>query len=177
MTEDIGEKHIRLSPLYPWDIDAIRDMRNDERIWRWCRQNSVIDPQQHEAWYQRQASDPTIKMFAIRSSGILGVCGLTDIDRINQRTEFSLYIDPLYQKEGFGKMALKLLLNHAFMDQNLNVVWGETFDGNPALDMFIGLGMSCEGRRREFYFKGGKFIDAFLISMTRTEFFECAKNW
>ena len=58
------------------------------------------------------------------------------------------------------------------MNQNLNVIWGETFEGNHAYDMFLKLGMKHEGTRRQFYFKEGKHIDAHLVSITRQEFME-----
>jgi RimJ/RimL family protein N-acetyltransferase len=159
--------------------DAI-ECRNDYRIWKWCRQNDLLSLDNHYSWFDKIKNDPTIKMYKITPSGdpndvgewLLGVCGLTDIDRVNQRAEFSLYIDPEMQRQGYAKAALKTLLSHGFMNQNLNVIWGETFEGNPAYDMFLKLGMKHEGTRRQFYFKEGRHIDAHLISMTRQEYME-----
>jgi RimJ/RimL family protein N-acetyltransferase len=94
---------------------------------------------------------------------------------VNQRAEFSLYIDPNFHKRGFGAAALRTLLSHGFMNQNLNVIWGETFEGNPAYDMFLKLGMKHEGTRRQFYYNEGNFIDAHLVSITKQEYRE--QNW
>lgn len=154
------------------DTNNFRRWRNDYSIWRWCRQNTVIDKSSHERWFKRILEDPSIKMFEIYSTynGVVGVCGFTDIDRINQRAEFSLYIAPEYHRKGYARAALKTLFAHGFMNQNLNVIWGETFSGNPAYDLFLEIGMKHEGTRREFYFKDGRFIDARLISMTRDDY-------
>lgn len=152
-----------------WDV--IWKWRNDRRIWAWCRQNTLISDMQQQRWIEAQDLDPTIKMFAIRpgGGGLVGVCGLTDIDHINQRAEFSLYIGPEYQRKGYAKRALSELLSHGFFDLNLNVIWGETFDQNPAIRLFESLGMVKDGTRRDHYFKGGKFIDCHLYSLRRSE--------
>lgn len=147
--------------------------RNDFAIWRWCRQNDLITEKKHKEWFDRISVDSSIKMYAIVDGPkMCGVCGLTDIDRVNQRAEFSLYIGPEYQGNGFGEAALKTLLSHGFLNQNLNVIWGETFEGNPAYNMFTRIGLRDEGKRRQFYFRHGSFIDAYLVSMTRAEFME-----
>lgn len=156
-------------------IEKAYSWRSNYKIWKWCRQNDALSWSNHLKWEETTYKDPKVKMYAIYETGeydVVGVCGLTDIDRVNQRAEFSLYIGPEYQRQGYATAALKTLLSHGFLNQNLNVIWGETFEGNPAYDMFLKLGMKHEGTRRQFYFKEGKFIDAHLVSMTRSEFME-----
>jgi RimJ/RimL family protein N-acetyltransferase len=154
-----------------------RAWRNDARIFKWCRQHTLISQAQHDAWLSRIETDPSIKMFGIWVSGaashgntFVGVCGLTSINRLNQTAEFSLYIAPEFQRMGYAKQSLKLLLAHGFFDHNLNTVYGETFDGNPALKMFMDLGMQKEATLRERYFREGRFIDVHIVSMIRREF-------
>lgn len=151
-------------------------VRNNENIRKWCRQVGLIDDLQQESWLRKISTDPHIRMYSIKDIGskvgqFVGVCGLTDIDHINQRAEFSCYIFPEMQRNGYACKALKLLFRHGFNDLNLNIIWGETFQGNPAYGLFIKkLGMKHEGTRSQFYFKNGKFIDAFLVSISRREF-------
>jgi RimJ/RimL family protein N-acetyltransferase len=162
---------LHLSKLTKEDVAQTFIWRNDYSIWKWCRQNDALDSNKHIKWYEKISSDPSIEMYGIFSGPLLlGVCGLTDIDRINQRAEFSLYIAPECQGKGYAKPALKTLLAHGFMNQNINTIWGETFDGNHAYKMFIDLGMQYEGTRRNFYYKEGRFIDAHLVSITKEEF-------
>jgi RimJ/RimL family protein N-acetyltransferase len=99
----------------------------------------------------------------------VGICGLTSIDWINRRAEFSLYIGPEYQGSGFGEHALRLLCRHGFQTLNLNCIWGEVFESNPALAMFQRVGFKECGRRRQFYFRDGKYIDAILVDVMRNE--------
>jgi RimJ/RimL family protein N-acetyltransferase len=154
-----------------------RSWRNDPSIWKWCRQHTFISEDEHEAWRKRIAGDPSIKMLGVWAAPgsvygyrPVGVCGLTSIDRVNQRAEFSLYIAPGEQGKGYGRTALIELLRHGFCDHNLQVIWGETFDGNPALKMFEAVGMTKEATLRQRYFRDGRFIDVHIISMLRGEY-------
>lgn len=167
MDYDFG---VALRRLEEDDLPVIFDMRNDARVWRWCRQNAPLHWLKHEDWFEWQAKEKSVSMFAVQSSTLVGVCGLTDIDLTNRRAEFSLYIDPERQGEGYGKAALRSLLKHGFYDLGLNRIWGETFDSNHAYDIFLRMGFEYEGKRREFYYRNGKFIDCYLVSISREQF-------
>jgi UDP-4-amino-4,6-dideoxy-N-acetyl-beta-L-altrosamine N-acetyltransferase len=162
---------ITLAPVLQKQLGQMITWRNDRRIWKWCRQNSVISEAHHMAWFNSLATRKDVRMFSIidKEGAFVGVCGLTDIDHINSRAEFSLYIDPDLHGKGLGKAALMTLIDHAFNDLNLNCVWGESFAGNPAMRMFESLGMKKEGVRRAFYFRDGEYIDCTLYSILRGE--------
>lgn len=153
--------------------------RNDPAIWKWCRQYDLLSEENHENWFKSLASKTSIKMYEIRAhrtdkdQECIGVCGLTDIDMINRRAEFSLYIAPASSGNKYGDRALKTLLHHGFRNLGLETIWGETFETNPAQKGFASIGMKNEGTRRNFYFRDGKFINAYLFSMLRHEFEAC----
>jgi UDP-4-amino-4,6-dideoxy-N-acetyl-beta-L-altrosamine N-acetyltransferase len=163
-----------LRPLQKTDLPKMIEWRNNPKIMAWCRQETVLSWERHVAWYDSLHSRTDVLMFAIQDQGmIVGVCGLTSIDRLHQRAEFSLYIGPEYQRKGYARFGLLTLLKVGFWQLNLRLIWGETFDGNPAAHLFEQLGMVKEGTRRQFYFKSGSWIDAHLYSITREEF-ECS---
>lgn len=154
------------------DLETMRLVRNDRSVNEWCRQNGLICRQSQGLWWEKLTTDCHKKMYCIRDGkGIhVGVCGLTDIDHFNQRAEFSLLINPDHQRRGLARAALKTLLRHGFLDLNFVVIWGETFDKNPALKLFTSIGMTIDGMRPSHYFKNGKHINAHLVSMTRARF-------
>jgi diamine N-acetyltransferase len=102
-------------------------------------------------------------------ASLVGVVGLTGVDLVNRRGEFSCYIDPDKQGMGFGTRALKVLFAYGFDVLGLNLIWGETFQDNPAAKVFEKLGMTKHGVRPDFYFREGKFIDAHLYGLRRSE--------
>lgn len=165
---------VALGPDIP---EQAREWRNNYAVRRWCRQYSLLSESNHAEWLSKIAYDETIKMFSIIvEDRPVGVCGLTSIDRVNQKAEFSLYIAPGEQRKGYGRKALTLLLLHGFEQQNLNRIWGESFDGNPAQKMFESLGMTHEGRLGDAYFRDGEFISASIWAITRKEFNEFYRN-
>lgn len=160
-----------LGPLDSSHLEKIRSWRNDIRVRKWCRQHSFISDIDQSRWFERVSNDPTIKMFGVYAgSEIVGVCGLTSIDLVNRRAEFSLYIGPEHHGNGYGTLALVALFSHGFHNWGLNTIWGESFDDNPAMKTFEKIGMKKDGIRRQFYFRDGKFINAHLYSITRDEF-------
>ena len=163
---------MKLVPIEHENLEQLREWRNDPDIYKWCRQITLLSRQNQIDWFDYQSEAENILMFYIKSkTGLgLGVCGLTSIDYICRRAEFSLYIQPEECGNGYGGEALTMLLNVAFNDLNLNLVWGESFEGNPAMKMFEKIGFKKEGIRRQFYYKDGKYVDAHLCSITRSEF-------
>tara|TARA_R110000796_G_C14562598_1_gene435001 strand:+ start:893 stop:1414 length:522 start_codon:yes stop_codon:yes gene_type:complete len=154
------------------DKDKFYEFRNNPEVYRWCRQVDEITRSHHERYWYLVDTCEDKKFWSIRdmlSEETVGCAGLTDIDYINRRAEFSLYIAYEHQQKGYGKEALKRLFDKGFDDYNLELIWGECFDGNHAMKMFLDLGMKQEGTRRNFYFREGKYIDAHLISITRDE--------
>lgn len=152
-------------------------VRNNWDVRRWCRQVGLIDDLHQKRWYYAQSERSDINMFAIVEGGrkegaCVGICGLTDIDLVHSRAEFSLYIFPEYRLKGYAKDGLWQILKYGFDTLGLNQIWGETFEGNPAYKMFKDIGMQDDGIRRQFYFKDGHFLDAHLISMTSEEWRE-----
>lgn len=165
---------VDLAPISRADLPKMLKWRNDWGLIQWTRQSDLLNEVEHEAWFDRQARDPATRMYMLlaKTGGKteqVGVCGLTSIDYRNRRAEFSLYIASAYQRNGLGRAALSVLLTHGFENLGLNLIWGETFQNNPALEMFLKLGFQPEGTRRSFYWKDGKFIDAHLVSITAEE--------
>lgn len=165
---------LELKPLDSTDIGLIRAWRNDFRIWKFCRQSDLISDAEQVKWFNSLTDDKTVKMYKLvvttpDTSGTVGVAGFTSIDYRNSRAEFSLYLAPEMHGKGLGRDFLKILLAHGFNNLGLNLIWGESFDGNPATKIFESLGMTKEGTRRQFYFKDGKRTDAHLYSITRDE--------
>jgi RimJ/RimL family protein N-acetyltransferase len=160
---------VTLAPLLEKQIGQMLVWRNDRRIWKWCRQNSVISEAQHVAWFRGLPTRPDVRMFSVIADNgdFIGVAGLTSIDPINRRAEVSLIIAPLEQRKGTGAAAARTLIDHAFRDLNLNLVWGEAFDGSPANGLFSKLCFNLDGIRREFYYREGEYVDAFLYSLTK----------
>ena len=168
---------VTLRRIREQDLETLFKWRNDPAIFKWCRQNDVLSWESHLRWFKRQDLDATIEMYVIVADDkLVGVCGLTSIDRLNSRAEFSLYIDPARQGIGLGSSSLKTLISHGFMNHGLNCIWGESFEGNPAAKMFESVGMTKEGVLRDYYFRSGRFIDCVRHSILRIDWDSCLQS-
>ena len=155
------------------DVAWMFRRRNDPRIMRWCRQHAPLHWDRHINWVSWQAHDDTTDMFIvedIKSKHKVGCAGLTSINMINRRAEFSLWIEPSEHGKGYGTSALCNLLDYGFCSLGLNRIWGESLAGNPAMRLFKAMDMDQEGKRRDFYFKDGVYHDAHLFSINRAKF-------
>lgn len=166
--------NINLVPPTDEEKQQFFHWRNDYNIYRWCRQTGPISRAHHNRYWYLMDDCEDKKFWAVHDVNdggyaTVGCAGLTDIDYLNRRAEFSLYIASSWQGRGLGKAALAELFNKGFHELNLNLIWGETFEGNPAMKMFKDLGMKEEGTRRSFYFKNGKYIDCHLVSILASE--------
>lgn len=178
--------------------DKQQKWRNDPSIYAWTRQNGIIGEKEMENWKDDITYSRKIKMFGIEADthkikyevygGLVdqlpekisesekdlytnvGTCGLTDIDYIHGKAEFSLLIGPEYQGNGYGKAALLELLKYGFHHFRLNLIWGETIEGNPAREMFKKLGFIEEGLLRKRYFKNGEYKNSTMFSIMKEEY-------
>jgi RimJ/RimL family protein N-acetyltransferase len=163
---------VRLGPL-PYGISSkLMTWRNDPAVQQWCRQWTWISEGEQRAWEDSLCWDKTVKMFGLykdEDTDAVGVAGFTSIDPINHSAEFSLYIAPNRQGQDLGNQALRELLRHGFEDWNFHRIWGEVFDGNPALKLFEEAGFQVEGKLRDSYWRKGKWITSYAIAILRDE--------
>lgn len=162
---------VRLGPISGIGSFTLLEWRNDPMVYRWCRQFEPLEVWNHSKWLDGLSCRQDVRMYGIFDGETpVGVCGLTSIDLINRHAEFSLYIGPEFMGHGLGERALKTLCAHGFRALNLHHIFGETFEGNRAQEMFKRVGFIFDGPRRKFYFRDGKYIDAFLYSILADEF-------
>lgn len=157
--------------------EKIRGWRNDPLVSRYNRQIGLISEAHHSSWFDNLENNKCVLMYGVFAHSpeagvpneLVGVCGLTGINYIHQRAEFSLYICPKRQRHGLGKPALETLLDHGFQDLNLHKIEGECLRPNHAMKMFLKMGFHHEGTKRGHYYKAGKFWDADIFSILRSE--------
>ncbi|MEB3214480.1 MAG: GNAT family protein, partial [Leptolyngbyaceae bacterium] len=162
--------------------DSMRNWRNTECIYKWCRQVGLIEPKSQERWFDSIQGNNAIQMFSVVDNNCyVGVCGLTSIHWIHRSAELSYYIAPEYMGTlpgRFGLKVFKTLIRYAFDGLGLNRVFGDSFEpNNVAIMNLCDLGLKQEGVLRESYYKDGKFINSVVQSMLRSEYEEVKGDW
>ncbi len=117
---------------------------------------------------------PQHLQFAIRPRAeerLLGVAQLARLDWTNGSAWLTLGIaDACERGKGYGGEALRLLVNYAFAELNLQRLVAVTADDNPrAIRFFERAGFVSEVRRRQAIHRDGKRWDAVMLGILREE--------
>lgn len=101
----------------------------------------------------------------------IGITSLVYIDPKNRNAECIIDIgEKAYWGKGFGKEALQLLLDYAFLEMNLHRVSLRVFSFNEnAISLYEKLGFKHEGRSRQAMFREGKWHDILHMGILQEE--------
>jgi len=112
----------------------------------------------------------------LQSGELVGMCAIANIDNTNMRAELGYWIGKRHWGKGYGKEAVRLMLNFAFATLRLNRVCAKVLVGNERSIRLLGpLGFKKEGIAREGVFHMGKFMDDIAFSILRSEYNDSAK--
>jgi len=110
--------------------------------------------------------------FAIEADGLyIGGCGLFRIDERAGTAELGIAIgDSRYQGRGYGRDALRTLLEYAFRHRNFHKVWLMVNDDNErAIRSYRSVGFVEEGRLRRHAWSNGRYIDILAMGVLSDE--------
>ncbi len=110
--------------------------------------------------------------FAIEYEGnYIGHCSLIGLDSVNRACELQIEIgDKQHQGQGFGRNAVRLLLEYAFVHGNMNRIWLRTHSLNErAMRCYLACGFVKEGRLRQHIWLKGNYVDIVLMGVLREE--------
>jgi len=79
---------------------------------------------------------PVNKYETARQDSFIGMCGIENIEWENKRGEISIILNPEYHGKGYGEKAIELLLEQGFMYMNLDNIYGECYENNPAIEFW-----------------------------------------
>lgn len=102
----------------------------------------------------------------------IGNVSLQSIDFINRSAEVAILLgEKGCWGKGCGREAVFLLLRHAFQDLNLHRIYFGTPESNVAMQKLgEALGMRLEGRKRQAFFKNGRYEDVLEYGILACEF-------
>lgn len=110
--------------------------------------------------------------FAIEADGLyIGTCGLFGVDATARTCEVGIGIgDPAYRGRGYGRDALRVLLDYAFRLRNFRKVWLRVNGDNArASATYRACGFVEEGRLRRHVWSAGEYVDLVYMGLLREE--------
>ncbi|WP_430475985.1 GNAT family N-acetyltransferase [Thalassospira lucentensis] len=108
----------------------------------------------------------------------VGFCGIYLIQWICRRGEFRILIgktDAL--GKGLGTAALKEVVGYAFDKLNLETLYlGVNTENTRAVCSYEKVGFQKEGVRRQIIYRNGRYYDAYMMSLLRSEYEKSIKE-
>lgn len=106
--------------------------------------------------------------FAIEADGqFIGQCALFRFDAIARTSEIGITIgDKAYWGRGYGREAIRLLVDHGFTQRNLRKIWLHVHAGNlRAQRAYLACGFEQEGRLRAHVWSDGGYDDLLVMGL------------
>ena len=131
-----------------------------------------VDSEWFNSYLASRSNNVRLAICVEGSARPVGVVYLLHIDWAVRSAELAIQIgEPRARGKGIGKYATKKMLEHAFLDLNLNRVYLRVLaDNKTAIGLYRKLGFQDEGRERQGAFKGGRCKDVLCMSILAPEF-------
>ncbi|MCX6764166.1 MAG: GNAT family protein [Candidatus Nealsonbacteria bacterium] len=170
----VNEKDILLRPVRKSDLECLLKWMNDTEVNQYLLNRFPMTEITEGKWIEElsttRRNTDIVFMIEVKQKPI-GICGLHMINLIDQNAGVGMAIgEKKYWSKGYGTESLRLLVNYAFRNLNLNSLSAGAMDFNErSIKMQKKIGFQREGRRRQHFFKNGKFHDEILFGLLREE--------
>lgn len=169
--------HIRLRAVEKSDLPLFVRWLNDREVYQTLLVRSPLSLAGEEKWYERHLARPAESRTMVIEVELetgwtpIGTVGFHDIDWTNRSAEFGIMIGEKSQwNRGWGRKAVRLLLYQGFANLNLHRIYLYVHATNErAIHAYKAAGFTLEGTLRQDIFAEGRYIDALLMGILRSE--------
>ncbi|MGS2725873.1 GNAT family N-acetyltransferase [Psychroserpens sp. BH13MA-6] len=164
--------HIYLRALEPEDLEFIHEIENDQSIWDI---SNTITP--YSKFLIKQYLENAHKdifevkqlrlMICDKSDATIGLIDLFDFDVSNKRAGVGILIkDVKNRQQGFGKEALKLLIDYCKSHLDLHQLYCNiSEDNNNSLKLFKNQGFQIIGLKKDWNYRHGSYVNEYLLQL------------
>jgi RimJ/RimL family protein N-acetyltransferase len=164
---------VTLRPVRPEDLPALYEWRIDAETWELSEDAPLVPLTLavYEERYRRRAEDDVNAEFAIDADGeLVGRCGMFEFDHLARHATIGITIGMPHRGRGYGRDAVRVLLDYGFRVRNLHRVRLDTVSTNEAgRRAYLAAGFVEEGRQREHAWVDNRYVDLVLMGILRSE--------
>jgi RimJ/RimL family protein N-acetyltransferase len=169
-----GEKVV-LRALERSDMELLQRFVNDREVHLLADDDYFVPKsrEQVEKMFEEMGkSSEEIGPFGIEADGkLIGTCGLHHFDTHSRVCSFGINIsERAYWDKGYGRDAVRVLLDYAFKHRNMRKMWLTVYaDNERAIRSYKALGFKEEGLQREQVWNEGSYKDWLYMGLLRSE--------
>ncbi|WP_104736128.1 GNAT family N-acetyltransferase [Hanstruepera ponticola] len=168
-------EHIYLRALEPEDLEFIYAVENDETLWELSNTQTPYSRYLIKEYLENAYKDIyEVKQLRLVISDFedqaLGLIDLFDFDFKNKRAGIGILIKSESDRQkGFGKEALKLLINYCFNQLQLHQLYCNISENNNmSVQLFKNQGFVPVGLKRDWNFNGNTFENEYLLQLIKS---------
>ena len=166
--------NISIRPITEKDTPNILMWRNSTFVSSRFIYRQKITEEDHQKWMDTQIKNGKVAQFIIVSEDVkkdIGSVYLRDIDLVNQKAEFGIFIGDVSNcGKGSGSQATMLILSYAFETLGLNKVYLRVLgDNGMAVNCYKKIGFRTEGTFLEDVIVENQKVDIVFMAMLRKE--------
>ena len=173
----IRGKNLRLRAIEKSDLPHFVRWLNDPEVIAGLTIDWPLSLWQEEEWFAGLARRPIherpLMIEVAQNDGWqpIGNLSLHGIDWKIRQAEVGILIgEKSFWNRGYGGEALRLLIDHAFAELNLNRIFLRVYANNPrAIRAYEKIGFVHEGRLRQAHYADHRYHDVLIMSVLRSE--------
>jgi RimJ/RimL family protein N-acetyltransferase len=169
-------KRCYLSPIDENDSEKYTQWLNDLEVTQYlsAMYPRVINVKNEKEFLEKLAKEHNYAIIDTDTNELLGNCGFTSIDNLNQTSEIGIFIgNKNFWNKGYGTEAMTLLIDFGFKVLNLHNISLRVVSFNPrAKKVYEKIGFNIIGKRRESILKGKERYDMIYMDILYNDFYE-----
>lgn len=154
------------------DADVCQRWINDPDVNQFLLAHRPITPTGEAEWFDQVEKSDEVHLAIEADDGVfIGLMGIHEISWKDRRaTTGALIGEKAYWGQGYGTDAKMTLLDYAFNTLNLRKICSSVLEFNErSLQYNLHCGYRIEGRRREQFFRNGRYWDEILLGLFRED--------
>ena len=157
------------------DMDRLHEFANDQELYLLADDEEFVprSREQVEKMFADMDKNPEeVGPFGIEADGkLIGTCGLHHFDKHSRVCAFGITIsDREYLGKGYGRDAVRVLLEYAFVHRNMHKVWLTVYaDNERAIRSYKALGFVEEGLQKQQVWNQGRYKDWLYMGLLRSD--------
>ena len=161
-------------PIEREDAPRLASFMNDAAVRRTLLAHRPLSVAQEQSFVEGLGKDEHHVVVGIarhESPELIGATGLHGLDFRSRRAELGLVIgERSLWGQGYGTEATRMMLDYGFGTLNLNRVWLQVYGHHAAAArVYEKAGFRREGVQREQHFAEGRYVDAVMMGILRSE--------
>lgn len=167
--------HLYLSPMNVEDAPIYVKWLNDKTVSENLGLDTKVTTLEGEKeWLKRCQNQYNFAIVLKENDKLIGNVSFGDVDLIHRNAMLQIFIgDEENRDRGYGKEAIKLLLEYGFNNLNLNNIMLNVYSFNKrAIKLYESLGFKKFGTRHKSHYFKGQFYDEIQMEILKDEYSE-----